>query len=218
MAWAFLYQRLPSAERQTVDTMYKPSTGDVKRLRDETGAGMIDCRNALVQATGDLEKAKTALAEAGALKAAKKAERAANEGLVASYIHPGGKIGVLVELNCETDFVARNDRFGDLVRDVAMHVAAMSPQFVDRESVPEDVIAAERVKLEEGVPTGKPPAVVEKIIEGRLNKWYEEHVLVDQPYVKDDTQTVGALIGGVSSVLGEKIRVRRFVKFALGED
>ncbi len=201
-----------------MDTMYKPSAGDVKRLRDDTGAGMIDCRNALAQATGDFEKAKAALAEQGALKAAKKAERAANEGLVASYIHPGGKIGVLVELNCETDFVARNDRFGDLVRDVAMHVAAMSPQYADRESVPADVIAAEQAKLEEGVPPGKPAAVVEKIIEGRLNKWYEEHVLVDQPFVKDDTQTVGALIGGVSSVLGEKIRVRRFVKFALGED
>ena len=201
-----------------MDTMYKPSAGDVKRLRDDTGAGMIDCRNALAQATGDFDKAKAALAEQGALKAAKKAERAANEGLVASYIHPGGKIGVLVELNCETDFVARNDRFGDLVRDVAMHVAAMSPQYADRESVPADVIAAEQAKLEEGVPPGKPAAVVEKIIEGRLNKWYEEHVLVDQPFVKDDTQTVGALIGGVSSVLGEKIRVRRFVKFALGED
>ncbi|HEV3088185.1 MAG TPA: translation elongation factor Ts [Candidatus Elarobacter sp.] len=198
---------------------YKPTTDEIKRLREETGAGMSDVRNALIWANGDMERAKARLAELGQSKAEKKAaERTANEGLVGSYIHAGGKIGVLVEINCETDFVARNERFKELVRDVAMHVAAMSPQYLDRESVPESVIAEVKAELEKAVPAGKPPEVVEKILSGKLNKWYEEHTLLEQPFVKDDAQTVGELVKSVSGVLGEKVQVRRYVKFALGEE
>ncbi len=199
-------------------TTYKPPAADIKRLREESGAGMADCVKALQEAQGDYERAKARLNELGQSKAEKKAERSANEGLVGSYIHAGGKIGVLVEINCETDFVARNDRFQQLVRDVAMHVAAMSPRYLDRESVPESVIAEVKAELEKTVPPGKPPAVVTKILEGKLNKWYEEHTLLEQPFVKDDAQTVGELVKSVSGVLGEKIGVRRYVKFALGEE
>lgn len=201
----------------TSGTTYKPTADDVKRLREETGAGMIDCRNALVQTGGDVERAKTHLQEQGQAKAAKKAERAANEGLIGSYIHAGGKIGVLVELNCETDFVARNARFGELVRDLAMHVAAMSPEYLDRDSVPADVVDELRAGFAKSVPEGKPPAVAEKIVEGKLGKWYEEHCLVEQPFIKDDDRSVGELVASVAGVLGENIRVRRFVKFALGD-
>jgi elongation factor Ts len=197
---------------------YKPPAADIKRLREESGAGMADCVKALQEAQGDYERARARLNELGQSKAEKKAERAANEGLVGSYIHAGGKIGVLVEINCETDFVARNDRFQQLVRDVAMHVAAMSPQYLDRDSVPENVITEVKRELEKTVPTGKSPEVVEKILSGKLNKWYEEHTLLEQPFVKDDAQTVGELVKSVSAVLGEKIGVRRYVKFALGEE
>lgn len=197
---------------------YKPPAADIKRLREESGAGMADCVKALQETQGDYERARARLNELGQSKAEKKAERAANEGLVGSYIHAGGKIGVLVEINCETDFVARNDRFQQLVRDVAMHVAAMSPQYLDRESVPANVVAEVKADLEKTVPTGKSPEVVEKILSGKLNKWYEEHTLIEQPFVKDDAQTVGELVKSVSAVLGEKIGVRRYVKFALGEE
>jgi elongation factor Ts len=201
-----------------VNTAYKPSAVEIKRLREETGAGMSDVRNALLWAEGDHERAKARLGELGQAKAEKKAERAANEGLVGSYIHAGGKIGVLVEVNCETDFVARNERFKELIRDVAMHVAAMSPRYLDRAAVPEDVAAEVKSELEKTVPPGKPPEIVEKIVTGKLNKWFEEHTLLEQPFVKDDSQTVGELVNAVSGILGEKIRVRRYVKFALGEE
>src|SRR5580658_2111648 len=159
-----------------VNTAYKPTADEIKRLREETGAGMSDVRNALLWAEGNQEKAKARLGELGQSKAEKKAaERTANEGLVGSYIHAGGKIGVLVEINCETDFVARNERFRELVRDVAMHIAAMSPQYLDREAVPADVLAEVKVELEKTVPPGKPANVVEKILEGKLHKWFEEH-------------------------------------------
>jgi elongation factor Ts len=200
-----------------MQTTYKPTTEDVKRLRDDTGAGMIDCRNALVKSEGDLAKAKTLLQEQGQAKAEKKAERSANEGLVGSYIHTGGKVGVLVEINCETDFVARNDKFKDLVRDVAMHLAAMPAEYLNRESVPEEKIAELRAEFAKQVPDGKPPAVAEKIVEGKLNKWFEDHVVLEQSFVKDDSITIGELVNGVSGVLGEKMTVRRFAKFALGE-
>ena len=199
-------------------TVYKPSADEIKRLREGSGAGISDVRNALVWAAGDFERAKARLGELGQAKAEKKAERSANEGLVGSYIHAGGKIGVLVEINCETDFVARNERFKDLVRDVAMHVAAMSPQYLDRAAVPAEVAVEVKAELEKTVPPGKPPEIVEKIVSGKLNKWYEEHTLLEQPFVKDDAQTVGELVNAVSGVLGEKIRVRRYVKFALGEE
>jgi len=200
-----------------MQTTYKPTTEDVKRLREDTGAGMIDCRNALVKSEGDLGKAKLLLQEQGQAKAEKKAERSANEGLVGSYIHTGGKVGVLVEINCETDFVARNDKFKDLVRDVAMHLAAMPAEYLDREAVPAEKIAELRAEFTKQVPEGKPPAVAEKIVEGKLNKWFEDHVVLEQSFVKDDSITIGELVNGVSGVLGEKMTVRRFAKFALGE-
>lgn len=196
---------------------YKPTTDEIKRLREDTGAGMIDCRNALVKRGGDYEAAKRQLTEQGIARAEKKSERVANEGRVASYIHAGGKIGVLVEVNCETDFVARNERFVELSRDVAMHIAAMKPAYLDRESVPPDVIEQQRAEFTKAVPPGKPPAVAEKIVEGKLGKWFEEHCLLEQQFVKNDEVTVGELVAGVSGVLGEKIRVRRFSRFALGE-
>ncbi|HZZ00646.1 MAG TPA: translation elongation factor Ts [Candidatus Baltobacteraceae bacterium] len=196
---------------------YQPKAEEIKALREDTSAPMMDCRKALVDATGDMAKAKALLLERGAAQAAKKAERVANEGTVASYIHAGGKIGVLVEVNSETDFVARNPRFAELARDIAMHVAAMSPQYLDRESVPSEVIDRAQAEFRANVPAGKPPEVAEKIVEGKLNKWFEEHCLLDQAFVKDDSMTVNDLINGAIGTLGEKIRVRRFTKYALGE-
>lgn len=196
---------------------YQPKAEEVKKLRELTDAPMMDCKKALVEANGDMEKAKAVLQERGAAQAQKKAERVANEGLVASYIHAGGKIGVLVEVNSETDFVARNPKFGELTRDIAMHIAAMSPKYIDRESVPADEVERVRTELTANVPAGKPAEVAQKIVEGKLNKWYEEHCLLDQPFVKDDSQSVGDLINSVVGVLGEKIKVRRFTKYALGD-
>ena len=155
-----------------MQTTYRPTADDVKRLREDTGAGMIDCRNALAKSEGDFAKAKALLQEQGQAKAEKKAERSANEGLVGSYIHTGGKVGVLVEINCETDFVARNDKFKDLVRDVAMHIAAMPAAYLSREAVPAEKVAELRAEFVKQVPDGKPPAVAEKIVEGKLNKWF----------------------------------------------
>jgi elongation factor Ts len=198
-------------------TDYKPPADLVRRLREDTSAGMLECRDVLVRVAGNYEAAKKELQELGAAKAAKKQERAANEGLVGTYIHAGGKIGVLVELNCETDFVARNERFKDLLRDVAMHIAAMSPQYVDRQAVPSEIVEEAKREFAATAPAGKPQNVVEKIVEGKLNKWYEERVLLEQPFVRDDAQTVGELIATVVGILGEKIQVRRFAKFALGE-
>ena len=178
---------------------------------------MMDCRNALVEAAGDFEKAKSLLLERGAAQAAKKADRSANEGTVASYVHAGGKIGVLVEVNSETDFVARNPKLAELSRDIAMHIAAMSPEYLDRESVPADVVDRSRAEFRASIPAGKPSDIAEKIVEGKLNKWFEEHCLLDQAFVKDDALSVGDLINAAIGALGEKIRVRRFTKYALGE-
>jgi len=196
---------------------YQPKADEIKALREETSAPMMDCRKALVEAAGDVAKAKTLLLERGAAQAAKKAERTANEGTVASYVHAGGKIGVLVEVNSETDFVARNPKFAELSRDIAMHIAAMSPQYLDRDSVPADVVDRARSEFRASVPAGKPPEVAERIVEGKLNKWFEEQCLLDQAFVKDDAVSVGDLINAAIGALGEKIRVRRFVKYALGE-
>lgn len=197
---------------------YQPKADEIKALRDQTSAPMMDCRKVLIEAEGDVEKAKALLLERGAAQAEKKAERAAKEGLVASYIHAGGKIGVLVEINSETDFVARNPKFGELARDVAMHVAAMSPQYLDRASVPAEEVAKVREELQASVPANKPPDVAAKIVEGKLNKWYEEHVLLDQPFVKDDSLSVNDLVNAAIGSLGENIKVRRFAKFTLGEE
>ncbi len=197
-------------------TDYKPSTDDIKRLRDDTGAGMMDCRKALLDAKGDYESARKNLIDQGLTKAAKKADRAAKEGLVGSYIHPGGKIGVLVEVNCETDFVARNERFKELVRDIAMHVAAMPVKYVSRDQVPEEEIAPLRAEFAKAA-EGKPANVIDRIVEGKLNKWFEENVLLDQPFIKDDDKSVAQLVGEAVGKLGENIQVRRYAKFALGE-
>ena len=197
---------------------YQPKADEIKALREATSAPMMDCRKALVEAGGDAEKAKAILLERGAAQAEKKAERSANEGLVASYIHAGGKIGVLVEINSETDFVARNPKFGELTRDIAMHIAAMSPEYLDRAAVPAELVEKLKAEFREAVPAGKPPEVIEKIVEGKLNKWFEEHVLLDQPFVKDDALSVNDLINAAVGSLGENIKVRRFTKFALGEN
>ncbi|MGB8966604.1 MAG: translation elongation factor Ts [Candidatus Cybelea sp.] len=196
---------------------YQPRPEEIKALREETGAPMMDCRKALLDATGDVEQAKALLLERGAAQAAKKAERTADEGMVTSYVHPGGKIGVLVEVNSETDFVARNPRFGELSRDIAMHIAAMSPQYLDRESVPGDVVDQLRSEFRAAVPAAKSAEVGEKIVQGKLNKWFEDHCLLDQSFVKDDSISVGDLIHRAIGALGEKIRIRRFARYALGE-
>ncbi len=196
---------------------YQPKPEEIKALREETSAPMMDCRRALVDAAGDPERAKALLLERGALQAAKKAERAADEGLVSSYIHSGGKIGVLVEINSETDFVARNPKFAELCRDVAMHVAAMSPEYLDRAAVPAEVVDRLREEFRGTVPPGKPAEVAEKIVEGKLNKWYEEHCLLDQAFVKDDSLSVGDLVHRSVGALGENIRIRRFARYALGD-
>jgi elongation factor Ts len=196
---------------------YQPKAEEIKALREATSAPMMDCRKALVDSAGDTERAKALLLERGAAQAAKKAERIADEGVVTSYVHSGGKIGVLVEVNSETDFVARNPKFTELARDVAMHVAAMAPAYLDRESVPAEVVARLREEFVAAVPAGKPPEVGEKIVSGKLNKWYEEHCLLDQSFVKDDSMSVGDLLNRSVGALGERIRVRRFTRYALGE-
>lgn len=196
---------------------YQPKAEEIRALREETSAPMMDCRKALIEASGDVTKAKTLLLERGAAQAAKKAERVANEGTVASYVHAGGKIGVLVEVNSETDFVARNPKFSELSRDIAMHIAAMSPQYLDRESVPSEVLDQLRTEFRASVPAGKSPEVADRIVEGKINKWFEEHCLLDQAFVKDDALSIGDVINAAIGALGEKIRVRRFTKYALGD-
>jgi elongation factor Ts len=190
----------------------------VKELRERTGAGMMDCKNALLETKGDLEQAIDFLRKKGLASAAKKAGRITAEGAVASYIHAGGKIGVLVEVNCETDFVARTDDFQELVKDIAMHVAAADPRFVRREEVTGDVLARERdIIRERTLAEGKPEKVVEKIVEGRMDKFFAESVLLEQPFIKDPDRTVGQLVNEKIAKIGENIQVRRFARFKLGE-
>jgi len=195
------------------------SPKQVMELRQRTGVGMMECKKALAEANGDLDMAIENLRKRGAAKAASKADRAASEGLVEAYIHPGGRVGVLVEINCETDFVARTDDFKALVKGIAMHVAAMGPLAVRREEISPDLVAHERkIYTEQVRAEGKPEAIVEKIVEGKLNKWFSEVVLLDQPYVKDDKKTVGSLVQEAVAKMGENIQVRRFSKFRLGQD
>jgi elongation factor Ts len=190
----------------------------VKELRERTGAGMMDCKNALLESKGDMEQAIDVLRKKGLASAAKKAGRVTAEGAVGSYIHAGGKIGVLVEINCETDFVARTDQFQELVRDIAMHIAAADPRFVRREEVTAEVLLRERaVQRERTLAEGKPEKVVDKIVEGRMEKFFAETVLLEQPFVKDPDKTVGNLITEKVSKIGENIQVRRFARFKLGE-
>jgi elongation factor Ts len=190
----------------------------VKQLRERTGAGFMDCKNALTEADGDLDKATTILRERGLAAAAKKSSREAREGLVSSYIHTGGRVGVLIEVNCETDFVARTDEFQKLVRDLAVQVAGLSPRYVDQESIPAEDLEARKAELmaDESVQK-KPEAIRAQIVEGQLKKWFAQVCLVDQPF-RDEERTVGELITDRIATIGENIRVRRFARFALGED
>ena len=194
------------------------SSDKVKLLRDRTGAGMMDCKKALSEAGGDMEKAIDVLRKKGAATAEKRADRATNQGVVEAYIHAGGRIGVLVEVNCETDFVARTPDFQGFVKDIAMHIAASSPRFVGRDEVTETVLDAEReIHRARATATGKPEAVIEKMVSGQMEKFYEEFCLLEQPFVKDTNLTVGSLLTEKVAKLGENIRIRRFVRFALGE-
>jgi len=194
------------------------SAKDVKQLRDRTGAGMMECKKALEEAGGDLESAIDILRARGAAKAAKRAERETKEGAVGSYIHMGGKIGVLVEVGCETDFVAKNEAFQALIRDLAMHIAAAAPVAVSSEDIEEEVVERERNVYREQVrESGKPEKIWDKIVDGKMDKFFGESTLLGQPYVKNPDQTVAELITEVSAKTGEKIEVRRFTRYALGE-
>ncbi len=194
------------------------SARQVKELREKTGVGMMDCKNALVEAGGDLEKAVRILREKGIAAAAGKATRTASEGLVGQYIHAGGKLGVLVEVNCETDFVARTSDFQELVRDIAMHIAASSPIHVRSDQIPEEEIAREsEIYRSQAEQQGKPDHIADKIVEGRLKKYYSEVCLYDQAFVKDPDLTVEELIRSMVAKMGENILVRRFARFKIGE-
>jgi elongation factor Ts len=187
----------------------------VADLREKTGAGLLDCKKALTESNGNVEEAITILRKKGAASAAKKAERATKEGLVESYIHVGSKVGVLIEVNCETDFVARNDEFRAFVKDLCLQIAAASPLYVSREEVPESEIAKER-DIAAAQVQGKPPAAVQKIVEGKLDKFYATVCLVDQPFVKLPEKTVKELLTAQISKIGENIQIRRFVRFQVG--
>ncbi len=190
----------------------------VKELRESTGAGMMDCKKALEEAAGDMEKSVELLRKKGLAAAAKKAGRIAAEGAVGSYIHAGGKIGVLVEVNCETDFVARTDDFQALIRDIAMHIAAAEPRFVSRDEVTDEVMESERrIYREQALESGKPENVVDRIVEGKLGKFYSEYVLLEQPFVKDPDKTIQQLLAEKVAKIGENIQVRRFARFKMGE-
>jgi elongation factor Ts len=191
---------------------------DIKRLREMTGAGMMDCKAALTEAGGSFDEAVVVLRKKGLAKAAKKAGRAATEGLVEAYIHPGGRLGVLVEVNCETDFAARSDDFKQLVRDIAMQVAAAEPRFVRREEVGGEHLAQEReIYAEQAKKEGKPEKIIQKIVDGRMEKFYEEACLWEQRFIKNNDITVATLVQQVAGKIGENVSIRRFVRFKLGE-
>src|SRR5271154_524329 len=220
----FLF-RNSTRERKTPMTTTAPSSpeGDntispelVKQLRDKTSAGMMDCKKALVEAKGDLAAAETILRKKGAASASKKASREAKEGVIGSYIHVGDKVGVLVEINCETDFVARNESFRAFVKDVTLQVAAATPLFVKRDEVPESLLAVERDVASASV-KGKPAAVVEKIISGKVDKYYSTVCLLEQTFVKDNSKTISDLLTAKIAELGENIVIRRFTRFQVGE-
>ena len=190
----------------------------VKQLRDKTGAGMMECKAALTEAGGNIEEATTVLRKRGLASATKKAGRSTNEGMIGHYIHLGGKIGVLVEVNCESDFVARTDDFQSLIREIAMHIAAASPQYVRREDVPADLLERER-GIYRGQMEGqnKPAAVIDKIVEGKLNSFFEQVCLLDQPSVRDPKVTIGQLVTAAIAKMGENIAIPRFTRFKVGE-
>ncbi len=191
----------------------------VKELREKTGVGMMQCKKALKEANGDLSAAEKLLRTLGVAVAAKKSSRATGEGQIGTYIHTGGKIGVLVEVNCETDFAARSDDFRDLVKSLAMHVAASAPRFLSREDVTEELLAEEReIAREQAKKSGKPQKILDKIVEGKIEKFYSENVLLEQAFVKDPEKTVGQLITDAVGRIGENIRLRRFARFVLGDE
>lgn len=190
----------------------------VKELREKTGAGMLDCKKALEEANGDLTKAAEILREKGLAAAAKKEGRVATEGLIESYIHAGGRIGVLVEVNSETDFVAKNEQFREFVRDVALQIAAANPKYIRREEVPQEALDKEReILTNQALNEGKPEKIVEKIVEGRLSKYYEEYCLLEQPFIKDPDKTMEQLLKEKIATIGENLSIRRFVRYELGE-
>ncbi len=190
----------------------------IKQLRDETGVGIMEARSALTEANGDIEKGKAILRQKGAATAEKKAGRATSQGLVEAYIHPGGRYGALVEVNCETDFVARTDAFKELARDLAMHITATNPQYVDLSDIPADEIDAKRQQLrQEALAEGKPENVVDKMVDGRMKKYAEEVCLLDQPWVKDPDKTIRQLVQETVQSTSENIKVRRFARDQLGE-
>ena len=198
--------------------MAEVSAALVKELRERTGAGMMDCKKALVAMDGDIEKAIDELRTKGLAKAAKKAGRIASEGLVLAYIHGGGRIGVLVEVNCETDFVAKTDEYKDFVKDIAMQVAAAAPDYVRREEVPEEVLNREKDVLRaQALEEGKPEKIVEKMMAGRIEKFYKEHCLLEQTFVKDPDKSIQDLVNEKISKIGENISIRRFVRYEVGE-
>lgn len=190
----------------------------VKELRDMTGAGMMDCKKALMESNGDVEKAVGILRRRGLSKAAQKADRSANEGLIYSYIHPGSKLGVLLEINCETDFVARTDDFAILAKDIAMQIAAANPLVIERGQLDPSMVEKEKeIYRTQALNEGKPEKVIDKIIEGRLTKYYQEVVLLEQPFVKDEDIAIKNLLNNAIAKLGENIVVKRFVRFRMGE-
>lgn len=194
------------------------SASDVKMLRERTGAGMMDCKNALVETNGDMDKAVDYLREKGIAKAAKKAGRIAAEGLVDSYIHMGGRVGVLLEVNCETDFVSRGDQFKNLVHDIALHIAAANPSYVTKEEVPAEVIEKEKEILRaQAIEEGKPEKIVERMVEGRIKTFYDDNCLLCQKFVKDPSKTIEQLVTEATATIGEKISIRRFVRYEMGE-
>jgi len=189
----------------------------VKELRDKTGGGMMDCKKALTESNGDMDKAVSYLREKGLLKAAKREDREASEGIVEAYIHHSKKLGVLVELNSETDFVARNEHFQALAKDIAMHIAAQNPLFLNKESVNAELVEKEKeIYKQQAVNEGKPAEIAAKVAEGRIDKYYKEICLLEQPFVKDPSKTINDLIVEASSVIGEKIEVKRFTRFNIG--
>jgi elongation factor Ts len=202
-----------------MEKMAEISASLVKELREKTQAGMMDCKKALTESGGDFEKAVQFLREKGIADASKRSGRATREGLIYSYIHPGNKIGVLVELNCETDFVARNEQFHALAKDIAMHIAASSPRCVSRDEVSSAELDAEREVLSrQAAASGKPQNVIDKMVEGRLDKFYSQICLLEQPYIKDMNITVEEYIKQSIGVIGENIQIRRFTRYQLGED
>ena len=189
----------------------------VQTLREKTNAGMMECKAALKEADGDLEKAETILRKKGTIKAEKKADRQTKEGVIASYIHMAGRIGVLIEVNCETDFVARNENFQALVKDISLHIAAAAPKYVGREEVPADLVSKEREIAAEQV-KGKPANIVEKIVDGKMDKFYADHCLLEQAFIKNPDINIGDLIKSKVAELGENLVVRRFTRYAVGEE